>query len=111
MIIGDGFLAAGTVPYVIIGVLFWGSHMAMTQGVFAALVADTAPAGTRGTAFGLFSLASGLSMLAACLFAGWLWDRYNPAVPFLAGAVFAVFTFAGLVVLRRVFHIEQAPHS
>lgn len=38
---------------VLVGVALWGVHMGMTQGLLATMVADTAPADLRGTAFGL----------------------------------------------------------
>lgn len=83
------------------GVALWGVHMGMTQGLLAAMVADTAPAVLRGTAFGLFNLASGLAMLAASVIAGGLWQVLGPAATFSAGAVFAGLTLAGLVFLGR----------
>ena len=55
----------------LIGVALWGVHMGMTQGLLATMVADTAPAELRGTAFGLFNLVSGVAMLVASVVAGW----------------------------------------
>lgn len=78
------------------GVALWGAHMALTQGLLAKLVAARAPAALRGSAFGIFNLATGLSLLAASVLAGLLWDRIGPAAPFLAGAGFAA--FAGLML-------------
>ncbi len=82
------------------GIAFWGGHMALTQGLFAKLIADRAPADLRGSAFGLFNLATGLAMLAASVIAGLLWDRIGPAATFVAGAGFAllasVLSVAGL---------------
>lgn len=37
---------------VLSGVALWGLHMGITQGLLASMVADTAPAELRGTAFG-----------------------------------------------------------
>jgi MFS family permease len=51
-------LATGSM-LVLLGAALWGLHMALTQGLLAKLVADTAPAELRGTGFGLFNLASG----------------------------------------------------
>jgi MFS family permease len=82
---------------VAIGVALWGLHMGFTQGLFAALVADAAPAELRGTAFGYFNLLTGLAMLAASVIAGALWDAYGPAGTFLAGLVFALVTLFGLL--------------
>lgn len=81
---------------VIAGVFLWGLHMGMTQGLLSAMVADVAPAHLRGTAFGLFNLASGAALLISSALAGFLWDRYGPAFTFWAGAAFAVLTLGVL---------------
>ncbi|MCX8017203.1 MAG: hypothetical protein N2690_04805, partial [Rhodocyclaceae bacterium] len=81
-------------------VVLWGGHMAMTQGLLAAMIADTAPAELYGTAYGLFNLASGLAMLIASVLAGFLWDRLGAPYTFLAGALFAVLSLAVLGLHR-----------
>ncbi|WP_333673234.1 MFS transporter [Elioraea tepidiphila] len=83
------------------GVVLWGLHMGFTQGLLATLVADAAPAELRGTAYGMFNLVTGLAMLAASVIAGALWDWVGPAGTFVAGAVFAAATVAGLVPVRQ----------
>jgi MFS family permease len=75
--------------------------MGFTQGLLATLVADTAPAKLRGTAFGVFNLAAGVAILIASVLAGALWDLYGPAATFLAGAVFTVLAFVGFVIVQR----------
>jgi MFS family permease len=75
------------------GIALWGLHMGMTQGVLAALVAANAPGALRGTAFGVFNLASGVAMLLASIIAGYVWDRFGAPATFHAGAVFAVGAF------------------
>ena len=86
---------------VLAGVALWGVHMGMTQGLLAAMVADTAPADLRGTAYGFFNLVSGLAMLAASVVAGLLWDRLGASFTFHAGAAFCVMALAGLAWHRR----------
>ena len=78
------------------GVALWGLHMALTQGLLAALVAATAPEDLRGTAFGVFNLASGIALLVASTLAGFLWEAIGPAATFLAGAAFTAIAWAGL---------------
>lgn len=73
---------------VFIGVVLWGLHMGLTQGILSALVADTAPAELRGTAFGVFSLVSGVVLLVASTLAGVLWDLVGSQATFMAGAAF-----------------------
>lgn len=77
---------------IIAGVALWGVHMGMTQGLLNAMIARTAPADLRGTAFGFFSLLSGVGLLLASLGAGWLWDIWGSASTFFAGAVICLFT-------------------
>jgi MFS family permease len=99
LIIADLFLALSTtIALVMIGIVFWGLHMALTQGLFASLVADTAPASLRGTAFGLFNFAGGIAMLVASVLAGGFWEAYGPLATFLAGAGFATVALVGLVL-------------
>lgn len=99
LIAADLVLAlAGNFWTVGLGAAIWGLHMGATQGLLAALVADTAPADLRGTAFGVFNLASGVALLAASVIAGGLWTVAGPAMTFYAGAGFAGVALAGLLV-------------
>ena len=82
------------------GVALWGLHMGMTQGLLATMVACTAPARLRGTAFGFFNLASGVAMLVASVLAGLLWDTLGPAATFYAGAALSVLALSMLLRLR-----------
>ncbi|QGM98567.1 MFS transporter [Methylocystis parvus] len=89
-------------PLVWVGVGLWGLHMGLTQGLFAALIADSAPAGLRGTAFGVFNLSGGLALLLASFAAGKLWDVYGSSVAFAAGGVFAALALIGLLISTHV---------
>ncbi len=101
LIMADLILALGsTITLVMLGVVFWGLHMALTQGLFASLVADNAPEDLRGTAFGVFNFAGGIAMLVASLVAGGLWDAYGAAASFVAGAGLTAVALIGLVLAR-----------
>lgn len=78
-----------------LGIALWGAHMALTQGLLAKLVADTAPPGVRGSAFGAFNLASGVALLIASILAGVLWEVADAQATFVAGALLG----AGAAVL------------
>jgi len=102
LIIADLMLAAATgVWQVAAGAALWGLHLAFTQGLFSALVADTSSAPVRGTAFGVYGLVTGVAVLLASVLAGWLWDHYGAPATFLAGALFSLLALAGFEVLRR----------
>ena len=82
------------------GIALWGVHLGCTQGLFAALVADTASPEQRGTAFGVFNLVTGVALLAASALAGVVWDRFGPAATFLTGATFAALSTAAALALH-----------
>jgi MFS family permease len=86
---------------VALGVALWGLHLGMTQGLLATMVADTAPAHLRGTAFGFFNLASGIAMLVASVLAGLLWDQLGPGITFYAGAMFSLAALLMLALRSR----------
>ena len=81
----------------LLGVALWGIHMGMTQGLLAAMVADTAPSDLRGTAYGFFNLMSGLALLVASILAGFVWDQFGAATTFYTGAGFCLLALAGLI--------------
>lgn len=86
---------------VLAGVALWGVHMGMTQGLLATMVADTAPADLRGTAFGFFNLVSGVAMLLASALAGLLWDQLGAASTFYSGALLSAVALVGLLWHRQ----------
>jgi MFS family permease len=86
-------------PGLAVGVALWGAHMALTQGIFARMIADSAPPALRATSFGAFAFASGIATLLASLGAGYLWDREGAQATFLAGAGLAAVALAVLTLL------------
>jgi MFS family permease len=92
---------ADSVSHVAAGVVLWGLHMGMTQGLLTAMVADEAPAHLRGTAFGIFNLAGGIALLTASVVAGWLWDRHGAPITFFTGAGIALTALVAYLFLGR----------
>jgi len=112
LIVADLVLAAApSLPLVFVGAALWGVHMALTQGLLSKLVADTAPAALRGTAFGVFNLVSGGALLLASVIAGALWSAVGASATFLAGAAFAAVTAVGLLAYRTTPHavLQRGP--
>lgn len=109
LIVADIFLALSHgIAGVMAGVAIWGLHMGFTQGLFSALVADTAPANRRGTAFGVFNLLGGIGALAASIIAGALWNASGPEATFLAGAAFTALSLAGVIAIRGRLKAERS---
>lgn len=102
LIAADGVLAFSASPLMALsGAALWGLHMAFTQGLLSKLVADTAPAALRGTAFGIFNLVSGGALLLASVIAGALWSAFGAPATFMAGAGFALVAAIGLLARRQ----------
>ena len=100
LILADLWLAqASTLWAVFAGIALWGAHMALTQGIFARMIADAAPEHERATSFGAFFFASGIAALLASLGAGLLWDRGGPAETFTVAAGIAALAGAMLWLL------------
>jgi MFS family permease len=84
----------------------YGLYYAATEGSAKALVADLVPEAQRGTAYGLFNAAIGLTALPASVIAGVLWQGlgawtgFGPGAPFAFGAVMAL--LAGVLFWKLV---------
>lgn len=101
LVLADLLLAAAATPsQMLVGAGCWGLHMALTQGLFSKLVADVATPRLRGTAFGVFNLATGAATLAASVIAGALWSAVGPQATFWAGAGFASVSMVGVLGRR-----------
>ena len=79
--------------------LVYGLYSAATEGAERAFVADFVPSSLRGTAFGWFHLAVGMSALPASIMFGVLWGAYGPRAAFGVSAGLAVVSSALLLLL------------
>ena len=86
-----------------VGILLWGAHMALTQGIFARMIADVAPDHLQATSFGAFYFVSGIGTLLASVAAGFIWDRDGATTTFLAaaGAAAVAATMLSLITESR----------
>jgi MFS family permease len=102
VLIAGNLVLAETSSFVglILGVALWGAHMALTQGIFARMIADSAPEQLRATSFGAFWFVTGIATLLASLGAGWLWDRQGSSATFLTSAAIAGAALAMLSLLE-----------
>ena len=102
LIAGNVVLArSGSFAGLVLGVGLWGAHMALTQGIFARMIADSAPEELRATSFGAFWFVTGIAGLLASLGAGWLWDREGASATFFTSAAVAAVALAMLALLEE----------
>ncbi len=108
LIAGMGLLIAGNLVLaktdhfagLVLGVTLWGAHMALTQGIFSRMIADSAPEHLRATSFGAFWFVTGIASLLASLGAGLLWDREGSSAMFITSAAVAAVAVAMLSLLE-----------
>ncbi len=108
MLIGMGVLIVAdivlitmtSVSGVLLGIALWGLHLGLTQGLLSALVADTAPADLRGSAFGVFYFVTGIAAVVSSLVAGGLWEWRGPGLTFGVGAAFAAVSIVAMSAQR-----------
>jgi MFS family permease len=106
LVAGDLVLArAENLAWLLAGVGLWGAHMALTQGIFSRMIADSAPDELRATSFGAFWFVTGIASLLASLGAGWLWDREGSAATFATSAGVAAMAFVMLSLLEEEWPI------
>jgi len=67
--------------------LVYGIYFGLAEGAEKALVADLVKPEQRGTAYGLYNLAFGITVLPASLLMGALWNWRGPRLAFLVSAV------------------------
>jgi len=98
-----GFALANTVWQVWLLFALYGVYYGMAEGASKAMVADLVFPEQRGTAYGVYNAAIGLTAFPASLIAGLLWqgggdwEGLGPRAPFLFGAAMALIAMALLV--------------
>ena len=85
-----GFAYASSHLHIWILFIIYGIYFGMTEGVEKAFVADLVPQHLRGTAFGLYNFAIGISALPASLLFGVIWQKAGMEYAFMTGAGIAM---------------------
>ena len=103
LLVSGNLVLAATNGFIglLLGAILWGGHMALTQGIFSRMIADSAPEEYRATSFGAFWFVTGIASLLANLGAGWLWDRQGSSATFLTSAAVAAVALAMLSLLGQ----------
>lgn len=77
--------------------IIYGSYFGLTEGVEKALVADLVEEEKRGTAYGFYNLAFGITVFPASLLFGLIWSEFGAMTAFLISSVISIFA-AGLLL-------------
>lgn len=98
-VVYGGFAWATSAPALVALFLVYGVYYGLTEGVEKAVVADLAPAGSRGAAFGAYHAVIGVGALVASLVFALAWKSAGAPAAFGVGAALAL---ASCVLLGRV---------
>ena len=90
-----------SVAPVFVGGALWGCHLALTQGVFAKIIAEFTPSDLRGTGFAVFDLGRGIAFVIANTVAGYWWKTSGPPATFFSAAAFATIAGIGIATATR----------
>ena len=101
---GFAFVASEVSVWVLF--LIYGIYFGLAEGAEKALVADLVLPEQRGTAYGLYNLAFGITVFPASLLMGMIWDWRGPKAAFLISAVMGA-TAAALLLLFVRPHRER----
>jgi len=82
--------------------IVYGFYFGFTEGVEKALVADLVTDEKRGTAFGFYNLAYGITVFPASLIFGLVWTQFGAPSAFLMSAAISV-----IATLSLLFFVEQ----
>ena len=91
-----GFALASSAASLVPIFLVYGVYYGLTEGVEKAVVADLAPAGRRGSAFGAYHAVIGIGALAASLVFAAVWKAAGAPAAFALGAALALVSAASI---------------
>ncbi len=87
--------------------LVYGIYFGLAEGAEKALVADLVRPEQRGTAYGLYNLAFGITVFPASLLMGMIWDWKGPTVAFLVSAIMGATAALLLLILVSPYPQER----
>lgn len=91
--------------------LIYGIYFGLAEGAEKALVADLVKPEQRGTAYGLYNLAFGITVFPASLLMGALWDWRGPQTAFLVSAIIGATAALLMLLLVRTRGYSHALES
>lgn len=102
-----GFAFAGSAWQTWVLFVIYGVYFGLTEGAEKALVADLVGAEKRGTAFGFYNLAFGITVFPASLLFGFIWQQFGAETAFLTSAAISL----GAAALLLTIHTKKADQT
>lgn len=86
--------------------IVYGTYFGFTEGTEKAFVADLVEEDKRGTAYGFYNLAYGITVFPASLLFGLVWTRFSAEAAFLASAAISITAAVLFLSLKIRTHKE-----
>lgn len=96
---------------VCMGIVCVGVYLGIMQGLMATLISDATPAHLRGTAFAMYYLTAGTSVLIGNVLAGSLSDQMGLIGAFLGGLTVTLLAIIGVLIMMRVLKLHTPPSA
>lgn len=100
-----GFAMIDNVSFYWMLFAIYGLHLGLTEGVEKAFVSEYAPSGLKASALGIHATVTGVTILPASAFAGFLWQFVSPGAPFYFSAVTSI--IAAFLIYKHL-HLKKA---
>ena len=104
-----GFALLEAKPAIVMLFIAYGIYTALVTGAERAFVAETAPAGLKGTVLGIYGMLQGIGLLLSSIIAGFLWDSINASAPFWFGGMLGLVSAIGIALILSSNHKDQIP--
>jgi MFS family permease len=98
--LGFAFVSSATEAWALF--LLYGVYFGLAEGAEKALVADLVAPELRGTAFGLYNLAFGVTVLPASLLMGVVWQWHGPRAAFAVSAGLGALAATLMLFVRAI---------
>ena len=96
-----GFALFPDISFIWVLFALYGIYAASTEGVVKAWVSDLIPDEQRGSAIGLLTMFTSLSLMLGSFVAGFLWDQFGSMVPFLLSSIVSAVIATVFIVVKR----------
>ncbi len=96
-----GFALFPDISFIWVLFALYGIYAASTEGVVKAWVSDLIPDEQRGSAIGLLTMCTSLSLMLGSFVAGFLWDQFGSMVPFLLSSIVSAVIATVFIVVKR----------
>lgn len=96
------FVFGNSLLLMVIGLVFLGAYVGISQSIFQAKIVDVVPVDLKGTGIGIFNCVCAISLLIGGVLSGYLADKYSTSVAFIASSFLAIISILVLYFSKKL---------